>query len=126
MITLGKTLFGAFVGFVVILALAWLFPGIGHIAGGLIGGFIAGLITRSMIKGPIAGFLAAIGAGIVLAVLAFLGAVYANGINLEIFGVFFGGLSGLGTSIVALILGGIEGIVAAIGGFIGGLLSRKL
>jgi hypothetical protein len=122
---LGSTLFGAFVGFVVILALAWLFPGIGHILGGLIGGFVAGLVAHSMIKGPIAGFLAAISAGIVLAVLAFLGAVYVNGVNFEIFGVFFGGLSGLGTSIVTLILGGIEGILAAIGGFIGGLLTRK-
>lgn len=121
---LGNTLAGAFVGFVIILALAWLFPGIGHIAGGLIGGFVAGLIARGMIKGTIAGFIAAIGAGIVLAILAFLGAVYANGVNFEVFGVFFGGLSGLGTSIVALILSGIEGIIAAIGGFIGGILTR--
>jgi hypothetical protein len=43
---MGNTLLGAFVGFVVILALAWLFPGIGHVLGGLIGGFIGGLLTR--------------------------------------------------------------------------------
>jgi len=76
---MGSTLLGAFVGFIVIIALAFLFPGIGHIVGGFIGGFVAGLIARGMLKGALAGFLSAVAGGIILAVLAFLGAIFEGG-----------------------------------------------
>ena len=37
---MGSILLGAFAGFLVIIALALLFPGIGHVLGGFIGGAI--------------------------------------------------------------------------------------
>ena len=43
---MGSIWLGAFVGFLVVLVLGFLFPGIGHLLGGFIGGIVAGLIAK--------------------------------------------------------------------------------
>ena len=63
---MGSIWLGAFVGFLVILVLAFLFPGIGHLVGGFIGGLVAGLVARGVGRGLVAGFLAGIFGGIII------------------------------------------------------------
>lgn len=120
---MGNTLLGAFVGFIVIIALACLFPGIGHLVGGLIGGFVAGLIARGIIRGSIAGFIAGVAGGIIFTILAFFGTVFAAA-DFGFFEILFAGLKGLAFSIIVLILSLAGAVVAAIAGFVGGVLTR--
>ncbi len=69
---MGSIWLGAFVGFLVMVVLAFLFPGIGSLIGLFIGGLVAGLVARGIFKGLIAGFLAGIFGGIIIAILAIL------------------------------------------------------
>ena len=48
---LGSIWLGAFVGFLLTVVIAFLFPGIGHLVGGFIGGLVAGLIARGAGRG---------------------------------------------------------------------------
>lgn len=121
---MGNTFLGAFVGFMVIAALAYLFPGIGHILGGFIGGFIAGVVAKSMIKGAIAGFIAGSLGAILFAILAFFGTIFADGVNFGILEALFAGFKGLAVGLIVLILGAIGAIISAIAGFIGGALTK--
>ena len=69
---LGSIWLGAFVGFLVTVVIAFLFPGVGHLVGGFLGGLVAGLVARGVGKGLIAGFLAGIFGGIIIAILSLL------------------------------------------------------
>jgi hypothetical protein len=64
----GSVLGGAFIGFVIIVALRFAFPGMEILFGDLIGGFIAGPVAGGarMVRGAIAGILAGIFGGIVV------------------------------------------------------------
>ena len=121
---LGSIGLGAFVGFIITVVLGIIFPGVGHIFGGFIGGLIAGLIARGIIGGAIAGFLAGVFSAIVLAILAFLGFVFFGGITYGFLGALFGGISRFSTGIIVLILGVLATVVSAIGGLIGGAVTR--
>jgi hypothetical protein len=49
---MGRFGLGIFIGFVVTVVISLMYPGIGHIGGGLLGGLISGLIVRGALKGP--------------------------------------------------------------------------
>jgi hypothetical protein len=86
---MGSLWLGALVGFIITLAIGWLFPGIGHLIGGLIGGFIAGIIARGgILTGALAGFLAGIFGGIIITILAIAGLTVVGGISGGIMAVF--------------------------------------
>ena len=120
---MGNTLLGAFAGFIVIIALSCLFPGIGHVLGGLIGGFVAGVTAQGIIRGAFAGFMAGVAGGIIFTILAFFGTVFAAA-DFGFFEILFAGIKGLAFSIIVLILSLLGAIIAAIAGFIGGALTR--
>lgn len=71
-----------------------------------------------------AGLLSGIFSSIALAILAFLGFIAAGGLTHGFLGVLFGGLAGLALGIIILILGVLVSVISAIGGFIGGAVTR--
>lgn len=115
---------GALVGFIITVALGIIYPGLGYILGAFVGGIIAGVIARGIIGGAIAGFIAGVFSAIALAILAFLGFVAYGGLTHGFLGVLFGGLAGLALGIIVLIIGVFATVLSAIGGFIGGAVTR--
>ena len=86
---MGSIWLGAFVGFLVVLVLGFLFPGIGHTGGSFISGIVAGLIMKSAGRGLIAGFLAGIFGGIIIAILAIVGLAIVGGVATGFAGALF-------------------------------------
>jgi hypothetical protein len=93
--------------------------------GPIAAGFIAGLIARGGVRGLVAGLLS----GCIVAVLAAIG---VTGAGLWLGGVMFGPAGAAAGGIIAaaiggglLILGAYFGVLGLLGGFLGGLISRR-
>jgi hypothetical protein len=71
-----------------------------------------------------AGFLSGVFSAIALSLLSFLGFIVVGGINHGVLGVLFGGLAGLALGIIVLILGVLVSVLSAVGGLIGGAITR--
>lgn len=115
---MGSIWIGAFIGFVVTVALSILH--VGFWLSYLAGGFLAGSWLEEWEEGPLQAF-----GGIILAILESIGLIVVGTLT----GGFVGGLNGLlngvivGIVLLVLAIGGA--IVSAIGGLFGGLLARQ-
>lgn len=118
---MGSIGLGAFIGFLITVALGIIFPGAGHILGAFLGGIVAGLIARGIIGGTIAGILSGVFSAIILVILAFFGFALHAEANLGFIGALVSGIAGAALSIIVGVVGAVA---SAIGGFIGGLMSR--
>jgi hypothetical protein len=94
-ISLASVGLGALIGFLVIVVLGIMFPGVGHLLGALLGGFVV--------------------------IFSFFGFAFYGGSNYGFLGALVGGIVGTALSII---IGIIATIVSAIGGFIGGAITR--
>ena len=117
---MGRFGLGIFVGFVVTVVISLMYPGIGHIGGGLLGGFIAGLIVRGAFKGAFAGFVVGVLSAILLGLIALTGFAWAGGEGYGLLGVFLAGIVGTALSILVSIVATVASVIA---GFFGGLIS---
>ena len=129
----GRLWQGVFVGFIIVIVLGLLFHFTGHVVGGVIGGITAAVIAKGgTLRGMLAGGLVGIFGGIIIIVVTvagsrvFVGIVSMFSLLFGVFGDSLGRLHGLWIlGIAAITLAAFGAIASTIGGFIGGLISKK-